>query len=228
MPFRHHTHIFDWQGLKTEYSINNREPVVVYWLGNNLYLNITNKCSNKCWFCFRNYRRGVGDFNLKLSEEPALFQVISELREAFPLRHWSEVVFCGFGEPTARLDLLLEVAMWIKKNHPMVPIRLDTNGHGYALNQGIDVVEELKAAGVTKASVSLNGFNEETYNENCRPTIIHAFESTLDFIRKAKSAGLEVDVSALRMPEVETQKIREITDWLGVPFRIRDYIPCFW
>jgi TatD DNase family protein len=208
----------------------NKKSSVVYWLEDqsSLYLNITNKCSNKCWFCFRNYRRGVGGFNLKLDHEPIVAEIVAEFKNAFPMRRWSEVVFCGFGESTARLDVLLEVARWIKQHvTPGMPIRLDTNGHGYALNVGIDVVRELKVSGITHVSVSLNGYNEESYIENCRPNFAGAFDATLDFIRKAKRE-LEVEVSAVRLPEVDLERVRSVVEALGVPFRIREYIPCFW
>jgi TatD DNase family protein len=76
-------------------------------------------------------------------------------------------------------------------------------------------------------SVSLNGHDEETYRENCRPTFSGAFETVLDFIRKAK-AEMDVEVSAVRMPEVDLQKVKAVADALGVKFKVRDYIPCFW
>ena len=140
--------------------VRDEKPRTVYWLDDKLYLNITNKCSNKCIFCFRNFKRGVGDFTLKLSEEPSLEQIALELDEAMKARKWKEVVFCGFGEPTERLDVLLAVARWIRQRcGSSLSVRLDTNGHGYELNKGRDVVEELKAAGVFKVSVSLNGHN---------------------------------------------------------------------
>ena len=208
--------------------VTSNKPTTVYWLGNSVYLNITNQCSNNCWFCFRNYKSGVGGFNLKLAKEPTAAEIISELEQVLPSRCWGEVVFCGFGEPTARLDLLLEVALWIKVHFAAVPIRLDTNGHGYALNKGRDVAAELKAAGVSKASVSLNGHNKEAYDENCRPVFWGAFDAVLEYVQKAKAAGLEVEVSAVRMPEVDVQKVKVVVEGLGVPFRVRDYIPCFW
>ena len=154
--------------------------------------------------------------------------MISELEKTLQSRRWSQIVFCGFGEPTERLDVLLEVAKWVHAHHRAVPIRLDTNGHGYALNPERNVVEELKIAGVTKSSVSLNGHDEKTYRENCKPKIERGFETVLDFVKKAKEAGLDVEVSAVRMPEVDINKVREIVEVLGVPFRVRDYIPCFW
>lgn len=83
---------------------------IVYWLGENLYLNITNKCSNNCYFCLRNFRDGVGGFNLKLGKEPSVNEVINELRKVVNLKNWNEIVFCGFGEPLERLDCVLEIA----------------------------------------------------------------------------------------------------------------------
>jgi cyclic pyranopterin phosphate synthase len=211
-----------------ESMIHNDKPAIVYWLDNSLYLNITNQCSNNCWFCFRNYKQGVGNFNLKLTKEPQSDEVISELKMAFSIKRWNEVVFCGFGEPTSKLDVLLEVTKWLKTNFPAVPIRLDTNGQAYALNANRDVAEELKAAGINKVSVSLNGHNQEIYDENCKPMFSGAFEAVLGFIRIAKAIELNVEVSAVRMPEVDTLKVKEIAEGLGVSFRVRDYIPCFW
>jgi GTP 3',8-cyclase len=208
--------------------VYDEKPVTVYYIGNSLYLNITNQCSNNCWFCFRNYKQGVGNFNLKLKEEPTTAEIMCELQQTLPNKRWDEVVFCGFGEPTARLDVLLEIANWLKNHWPSVPIRLDTNGHGYVLNKGRDVAAELKAVGLTKASVSLNGHTPETYNENCRPKFSGGFEAVLEFVKKAKAAGLEVEVSAVRIPEVDIPKVKAIADGLGVPLRVRDYIPCFW
>jgi GTP 3',8-cyclase len=204
------------------------KPRIVYWLDSSLYLNITNMCPNDCWFCFRNFKQGIGGFNLKLQHEPDAEEVLTELHAAFAARSWYEVVFCGFGEPTARLDLLFEVTRWIKQHYLRVPIRLDTNGQGYALNRGRQVAEELKQAGISKTSVSLNGYDEASYAENCRPKCARAFEAVLEFIKKAKLAELEVEVSAVRMPENDLEKIQAITESLGVLFRIRDYTPCFW
>ena len=208
--------------------VREEKPRIVYWLDNSLYLNITNKCSNRCWFCFRNYKKGVGGFNLKLEKEPTVTEVKAELQKALGLRRWGEVVFCGFGESTARLDVLLEVARWIRERYGSVPVRLDTNGHGYLLNEGRAVAVELQAAGISKVSVSLNGHDEESYMENCRPEFVGGFAAVVNFVKKAKKAGLDVEVSAVRMPEVNMEEVKAVAESLGVPLRIRDYIPCFW
>jgi TatD family-associated radical SAM protein len=143
------------------------------------------------------------------------------------MRKWDEVVFCGFGEPTERLDALLEVTRWIRQQcgRPLT-IRVNTNGHGYLLNPGRDVAAELKAAGVDKVSVSLNAGDKETYTEICKPTLPGAYEAVTDFIKRAKPL-LQVEASAVRMPEVDVAKAQAAAESLGVKFRIREYIPCF-
>ena len=209
-------------------SAKDEKPKTVYWIDNKLYLNITNQCSNSCFFCLKRYKRGVSGFNLKLSEEPSIAQITGELSEVLNMRSWDEAIFCGFGEPTERLDVLLEVTRWIKQHYGRpLKIRVNTNGHGYVLNRGRDVAAELKAAGVDKVSVSLNSGDRETYMEICKPTFTGAFEAVIDFVQKAKST-LEVEVTVVRMPEVDIAKAQAVSDQLGVKFRIRDYIPCFY
>ena len=200
----------------------------VYWLENTLYLNITNQCSNSCYFCLKRYRRGVGGFNLKLAQEPTVAEITAELAEVLHMRSWDGLVFCGFGEPTERLDVLLEVARWVRQHYGRpLQIRLDTNGHGYLLNSGRDVATELKAAGVDKISVSLNAGEKETYMEICKPTFQDAYKAVLDFIRRAKLV-LDVEVTAVRLPEVNFVKVQAVADGLGVAFKVREHIPCFY
>jgi TatD family-associated radical SAM protein len=203
------------------------KPRTVYWLDDKLYLNITNKCSNRCVFCFRNFKRGVGGFTLRLHEEPSFERVVSELEDALRKKNWKEVVFCGFGEPTERLDLLLEVARWIKRCYANVAVRVNTNGHGYLLNVGRDVAGDLKAAGVGKVSVSLNAGDEETYVEVCKPVFAGAYAAVLEFIEKAKDK-LEVEVTAVTTSEVDVHEVEGLAKRMGVKFRLRQCIPCFW
>jgi len=208
--------------------VREEKPRTVYWLEDKLYLNITNRCSNRCVFCLRNFKSGVGDFTLRLDKEPSLEQVVVELEEAMRRRAWKEVVFCGFGEPTERLDLLLAISKWVRNRvGKAISIRVNTNGHGYLLNPRRDVAKELREAGVDKVSVSLNAADEETYNEVCKPSSIGAFTAVLEFIRRAKDS-LSVEVTAVTTPETDLHKVEDLAIELGVRFRIRQYIPCFW
>ena len=220
--------IFKFDDSKHQIMPLQQKPVTVYWLENTLYLNITNKCSNSCYFCFKNFKPGVGNFNLKLSEEPTCAQVVAELEEVIFVKNWAELVFCGFGEPTERLDCLLGVTRWMRQHHgKTLPIRLNTNGHGYALNSGRDVVKELKAAGVDKVSVSLNASDEKEYEEVCRPKFPDAYKTVLEFIERAKEE-LEVEVTAVTIPEVDLQRVAVVAEKMNVKLRLRPHIPCFW
>jgi cyclic pyranopterin phosphate synthase len=204
------------------------KPKTVYWIDNTLYLNITNQCSNCCYFCIRKYKPGVRGFNLKLKEEPTVKEIKTELSEVLHLRNWDELVFCGFGEPTERLDALLEVAKWVRQYYGKpLKMRVDTNGHGYLLNPGRDVAAEMKNAGIEKVSVSLNAETKEKYMEICKPNFPEAYEALLDFICRTKKL-LEVEATAVRLPEVNLAKVQAVANNLGVKFKVREYIQCFY
>lgn len=206
---------------------DRKGPSIVYWLDKKLYLNITNRCTNSCYFCLSKFKTGISKFNLKLKNEPSSEDIIQELRTLLNRKPWKEIVFCGFGEPTTRLDTLLKVADWIDKNASM-PVRVDTNGHAFFLYPERDVVAELKEAGVSKVSVSLNAYDEVTYNEVCRPKFEGAFEKVLEFIKRARDGGLDVEVTAVTVSEIKISKVEKFASNLGVKFRVRPYLPCIW
>ncbi len=106
-------------------------------------------------------------------------------------------------------------------------IRLDTNGHGCVLNANRDVGAELKFAGVNKVNVSLNAGDSETYSEICKPMFPDAYEAVIELIHKTKFT-LDVEVTAVRLFEVDLVKVQEVADGLGVTFKVREYIPCFY
>ena len=206
---------------------DRKGPSIVYWLDKKLYLNITNRCTNSCYFCLSKFKTGISKFNLKLKNEPSSEDIIQELRTLLNRKPWKEIVFCGFGEPTTRLDTLLKVADWIDKNASM-PVRVNTNGHAFFLYPERDVVAELKEAGVSKVSVSLNAYDEVTYNEVCRPKFEGAFEKVLEFIKRARDGGLDVEVTAVTISEIKISKVEKFASNLGVKFRVRPYLPCIW
>jgi TatD DNase family protein len=104
---------------------------------------------------------------------------------------------------------------------------VNTNGHASVLNPSREVAEELKAAGVDKVSVSLNAGDEETYDEVCKPKFDGAYGAVLEFIEKAKDV-LDVEVTAVTVPEVDLHKAEAVAEEMGVKFRLRQCIPCFW
>jgi len=207
-------------------SSANKKPSIVYWLWDNLYLNITNRCSNNCYFCFRRYTKGISGFNLKLEEEPTPRQIIEELQNFINRKPWKEIVFCGFGEPCEKFDYVLEVTRWIKKHFPTT-VRINTNGQAYLLNKGRKVVEELKEAGVDRISVSLNAHSGETYNYACRPRFPNAYENVIRFVGEAKE-HFDTEITTVTIPEVDISKVKEIAKKIGVKIRLREYQQCFW
>ena len=207
-------------------STASKKTSIVYWLDDTLYLNITNRCSNNCYFCFRRYKNGINGFNLKFGKEPTLRQIIDELQNFISKKAWKEVVFCGFGEPLEKLDYVLEVTKWIKKHFP-ITVRVDTNGQAYLLNKNRNVIEELKEAGVDRICVSLNAHNKETYNHICKPEFEDAYENVIKFIEKAKTQ-FDIKITTVTTPEVNISEVRNMTGKMGVKFRLRKYQPCFW
>ena len=212
---------------ENEYTMEKKKPSVVYWLGDNLYLNVTNQCSNNCYFCFRNYKDGINKFNLKLTQDPTVDDVVSNVKDVINRRQWGEVVFCGFGEPLMRLDTVLEVTRWLKQYHAATTIRVDTNGQAQLFYKERNVIGELKKAGIDKVSVSLNAHNQQIYEQICKPKFENAYKAVLDFIRAAKTEFC-TEVTMVTVPEADLAKIEQIASDLRVKFRKRDYVPCFW
>ncbi len=184
----------------------------------NLYLNITNRCTAKCSFCLRDMCDGVYGYNLWLSAEPTYDDIIYEL-ESRDLTKYKEVVFTGFGEPTCRLDTLLEVTRWLHERGKRV--RLDTNGHAKLMYPERDVVAELKVAGMESVSVSLNAEYAEKYDQLCIPEFSNAYASLLEFTKESVKAGMRTQMTVVGMPEIDIVQCEKIATGLGATFRVR-------
>jgi len=191
---------------------------IYYEAHNNLYLNLTNRCSADCVFCIRNFADGVYGYDLRLSKEPTTEEILEAL-EGLDLSNYREVVFTGLGEPTLRFDVILAVTRWLKSQG--IRVRLDTNGHAALINPELDVVSELKKAGMDSISVSLNAESEEKYNKLCRPVNKNAYRAILDFVKKAREAGISTRVTVVKIPEVDMEKCRKVSEELGSEFHIR-------
>ena len=188
---------------------------IVYKIRDNLYLNITNRCTNECSFCIRFHSDYVKGHNLRLSEEPTE----EELKDAIgDPSQYREVVFCGYGEPLLRIDLVKSVAAWIKQNKGRV--RINTNGHGNLIH-GRNILPELKGI-VDSISISLDAHDEETYNKICRPSFKNAFREILSFIKEAGKYIPEVKITVVTLEGVDVEKCRKIAEDLGVGFRVRE------
>ena len=156
---------------------------ILYKVHNNLYVNLTNKCPCACTFCLRQTRDHMEDSGvLWLEKEPTVDDVIADFAN-FNMDDYDEVVFCGFGEPTERIDVLLEVAAYVKKTYNK-PTRINTNGLGNLVN-GRDIAPELKGL-IDTVSISLNTPNKERYYELTRSKFgIGSFDAMIDFAKEA-------------------------------------------
>lgn len=158
---------------------------ITYPVKNNLYINITNRCPCSCTFCLRNNGESVfGSGNLWLEHEPT-YEEICQSIDSFELNNYNEIVFCGYGEPTERLDILLETAKYIKAKSD-IKIRLNTNGLS-------DLIYNEKTAYkfetlIDTISISLNATNKDNYFKLVRPKFgICSYDSMLNFAKDCKN-----------------------------------------
>lgn len=190
---------------------------VAYSIGNSLYLNITNRCSNRCFFCARHTDFHLRGYHLKLACEPSNDEIVEA---AGDVSGFDEVVFCGYGEPTIRLDTVLAVAEELKRKGAY--IRLNTNGHG-SLIHGRDITPELSKH-IDVVSISLNASDRERYNKICKPDDPeNAFDAMLEFARNCKDKFSEVILTVVDIPGIKIDECRMIADEIGVRFRVREY-----
>ena len=193
---------------------------LTYRVGNGLYANLTNKCPCACTFCIRQNGDGVyGSDSLWLEREPTADEVCASIEENFG--DCTELVFCGYGEPTERLDVLLEVARRFREGHPDVPVRVNTNGLS-DLIAGEPTAHRFKGL-VDAVSISLNAPTAEEYVALCRPKFgAAAYPALLKFaddIRKfVKDVVLTVVGTEALTPEKESA-CRQIAANRGVPLR---------
>jgi TatD DNase family protein len=189
---------------------------VVYKIRDSLYLNITNKCTNKCGFCVKFRTSYVKGHNLRLERDPTVLQIIKAIKNP---REYKEIVFCGIGEPFLRLDAVKKVAKWIKDQGGKV--RVNTNGQGNLIH-GKNILPELRGL-VDSLSISLDAENEEKYEAVCRPKIKGAYRGILEFIKESKKYIPEVKLTVVKIPEVDVKKCEAVAKGLGVELRVRKF-----
>jgi TatD DNase family protein len=192
------------------------EPTLSYELHGNLYLNVTWHCTLRCAFCPKfNGEWEVQGYDLRLRREPSVADLMAAIGDPTP---YKEIVFCGLGEPTLRLDVLLEVAAAMKRAGKRV--RVNTDGLANLVH-GRDVTLEM-AKVVDAVSISLNAQDEATYVRHTRPKRDGAFAAVLDFTACARDAGMDVTLTAIDGLEgVDIPACERIARDLGVKFRRR-------
>lgn len=198
-------------------------PILAYPLKDALYLNLTSACTLACTFCpkIRDGNFTVGGFDLKLTANPSADEVWSALVALGPLTY-SEVVFTGFGEPTRRFEVLLELVRRLKSSS-VARVRLDTDGLA-SLREGKDVPPVLASAGLDAVSVSLNAPDAETYERICPSRYgRQAFLAVKEFLKSATGALPEVVATVVAVPGVSLPDCRRVAEELGARFRPRPF-----
>ena len=199
---------------------------ITYIVEGKLYVNITNRCSNRCEFCIRNNGDGAyGSDSLWLEREPTIDEILASIN-SHDLDSFPEIVFCGYGEPTYRLDDAVLVAKQIKKSYPEMKVRINTNGHSDLILRR-DTAPEYEGA-FDIVSISLHAPDDQKYQQICHPIF---GEETLDaifsFASRVKDYVPSVQFSVVKeslTPE-EIALCQQISQALGVTLRLRDYIP---
>jgi TatD family-associated radical SAM protein len=189
---------------------------VSYQIDNNLYLSITDRCTLECAFCPKTHGdMTVKGYDLSFNHRPTTEEIIASIDD--PARY-DEVVFCGYGEPTMRFNVLLEVARNVKARGGRV--RLNTDGLSNLVHKH-DTLPEL-AECVDALSVSLNAQNSEVYDRHCRPNLPGSYEAVLEFLREAPKHIQDVTATAIDGLEgVDIPACEAIAKELGVKFRCR-------
>ncbi len=207
-------------------------PKIVYRFGAGVYLNITNRCPNLCTFCIKTkWKMDFHGNNLNLQgNEPTAAEVVAALEEELKKAPFQEVVFCGYGEPTMRLEVLLFVAQTLKgwraqAKYPPFKIRLNTNGLGNLINHK-DIVPELRRV-VDVVNISLNAENETVWRSIVCPEkgFENGYEAVRAFIRACAAAGFEkVVASCVDQTAADAKAVQKIAEADGAQFYLRSFL----
>ena len=198
---------------------------ITYQVKQSVYVNLTNRCPCACRFCLRN--NGVGVFGsgpLWLEREPTLDEVTASLDE-WDYARFREVVFCGYGEPTERLDVLLAAAAHLKRRDAALRVRVNTNGLSDLISGKSTAA--LFAGKVDCLSISLNTDDAAEYLDLCRPKFgATAYPALLAFTKEAAAVVPEVVMTVVGEPVTNLEKqarCRVLAESLGARLRVRPY-----
>ena len=206
--------------------------ILVYLLDGKIYINLTNRCTNDCIFCLRKDKDDVVGQTLWLDDENS---TADDVIKQFELKRnelltthnlpFKEVIFCGYGEPMLKFDVMKQVAKYIKDKYPETKIRVNTNGHANYVYKK-NVVPECKGL-IDEFSVSLNGSTKEEYDELSQPKFDEAYEEMKKFIKACFDEGISVVASVVegyKGRHLDLEKCEEIAKSLGAKFRVREWI----
>ena len=193
----------------------------IYEIDNNLYINLTNNCSNACEFCVRNGKESYFGNELWLEREPSAKEIIEKIK-LLDTSKYNEMVFCGFGEPTYKIDEMVEIAKFAKTKG--LKTRLNTNGQGNLIN-GYDICEKLKGA-IDLVNVSLNEADAEKYQKICHSIYGEdAYRELIDFAVKCKNKDIDVILSIVDSIGAEDiEKCKILAKNANLRLKIRKFI----
>ena len=198
---------------------------ITYQVKNAVYVNLTNRCPCNCTFCLRHNGPGVfGSGPLWLEREPTLEETMESLGQ-WDYERFREVVFCGYGEPTERLDVLLAAAAHLKEQDPTLRIRVNTNGLSDLIHG--KPTAPLFVGKVDCLSISLNTDDPTEYLAVCRPKFgAAAYPAMLKFTQEAATLLPSVVMTVVGEPVTSLEKqerCRKIAEGLGARLRVRPY-----
>lgn len=200
--------------------------VLVYTLDEKIYINLTNRCTNDCIFCLRNDKADVKGQELWLDNENSTAEdVVEQFEKIYQKTPSKEVIFCGYGEPMLKFEVLKEVAKYIKNKYPETKIRINTNGHANFVYKR-NVVPELKGL-VDEFSVSLNAPEKDEYNELSQPKFDGAYDEVKKFIKACHDENIKVTASVVegyKGRHIDLETCKKIAHELGAEFRVREWI----
>lgn len=206
---------------------------LAYLLDDKIYINLTNNCTNRCIFCLRQDKSDVCGQEMWLDNETfgandvieQLEAIIKKQLEAAKPNSLNEIIFCGYGEPLLKLDLLKEVAAYIRENYPNTKIRVNSNGQANLIYKR-NIAPELKPL-IDDISISLNAPTEEEYNELSQPNIQGAYEGVKAFIKACADEGISTTASVVenyKGRHLDLEACEKIANGLGAKFRVREWI----
>ena len=195
---------------------------ILYTYKDGVYANLTNKCNCRCTFCIRFQHDGIGDAPTLWHKVNPTWNQVKKAIDAFDFTGFQELVFCGYGEPTCALPLLEQTARYVRRLHPRLNLRLNTNGLG-SLENGRDIVPEL-AGLLDSVSISLNAPDEKEYNRVTKPTLTGAYKAMLDFAKACKKSipDARMTVVDVLSPE-DIEKSRKVAASCGIKLRVRKF-----
>ena len=197
---------------------------IIYTFEGSPYFNITNKCPCSCVFCVRDKKDVVGEAKKMWHDKQPEFADVKAAIDAFDWQDYNEAVVCGYGEPTNALDLLLEAAEYMKKTHPAVKLRLNTNGLSDLINGKSTAA--LICKNIDSVSVSLNEMTSEKYDKITRNIFPgRAFDALLKFTGDCVKCGADVRMTVVDIISAEDiEKARKICESTGAKFRVREFV----